>query len=355
LIADALAVMARGEDRVLRVIGTSPRRPDATLEVVLYEAPMRDAMVAFSIRILTLSIIISLITATLVYVSLQWLMVRPILQLTESMTRFRERPEDETAAIRPGTRRDEIGVAERELATMQTDLRQALIEKTRLAALGAAVAKINHDLRNTLSTAVLASDRLGSVSDPEVQRVLPQLYKAIDRAVALCSRTLDFVQDVRASVRRERLTVGLLVSDLAAALREAPSAAGGLRVIAEGGMDLAVDGDRDQLFRVFHNLALNAAQAGAAHLRVQARSGPVGSPQAGQRHLVIEFADDGPGIPDSVRDRLFQPFAISTRPGGSGLGLSIAREIVAAHGGKLVLAATGAEGTIFRIELPSPS
>jgi signal transduction histidine kinase len=173
--------------------------------------------------------------------------------------------------------------------------------------------------------------------------------------VALCSRTLDFVQDVRASVRRERLTVGLLVSDLAAALREAPSAAGGLRVIAEGGMDLAVDGDRDQLFRVFHNLALNAAQAGAAHLRVQARSGPVGSPQAGQRHLVIEFADDGPGIPDSVRDRLFQPFAISTRPGGSGLGLSIAREIVAAHGGKLVLAATGAEGTIFRIELPSPS
>ena len=82
------------------------------------------------------------------------------------------------------TRRDEIGVAQRELSVMQKQLRAALHQKTRLATLGAAVAKINHDLRNSLSTAVLISDRLADIDDPEVKKLAPRLYQSIDLGFA---------------------------------------------------------------------------------------------------------------------------------------------------------------------------
>ena len=98
------------------------------------------------------------------------------------------------------------------------------------------------------------------------------------------------------------------------------------------------------MLRAFNNLAHNAAQAGARLLKIDARQ---------QNGLaVIDIADDGPGIPEPVHGKLFQPFAISGRNGGTGLGLVIAREIVHAHGGALALAGSGTEGTTFRIELP---
>ena len=70
------------------------------------------------------------------------------------------------------------------------------------------------------------------------------------------------------------------------------------------------------------------------------------------RAVIVEVADNGPGIPSAVRERLFQPFAGSMRRGGSGLGLAISRELIAAHGGTLTLVRTGAEGTSFRITIP---
>jgi len=71
----------------------------------------------------------------------------------------------------------------------------------------------------------------------------------------------------------------------------------------------------------------------------------------GQR-VHIDVVDNGPGIPDSIHARLFQPFATAARSGGSGLGLAIARDLARAHGGDIVLVATGAEGTVLRIEIP---
>ena len=194
-IVDAFAALGQDENRVIRVLGSSPRGPDTTIEVVLDEAPMRAAMYGYSNRILQLSIVISLITAGLVYLSLHLLLVRPMRRITETMTSFREDPEDMSRTSVASTRRDEIGVAQRELSVMQKQLRAALHQKTRLATLGAAVAKINHDLRNSLSTAVLISDRLADIDDPEVKKLAPRLYQSIDRAVELCSQTLNFVAD----------------------------------------------------------------------------------------------------------------------------------------------------------------
>lgn len=175
-------------NRVMRVLEPSPTEPGATVEMLLDEAPLRHELWGFGVRILELSILISLTTAALVYLSLQWLLVRPMRRITASMTLFREDPEDASRRIVPSGRRDEIGSAESELAMLQETVRQALAQRARLAALGTAVTKINHDLRAILATARLVSDGLADSAAPEVRRVAPRLFEAIDRAVALCTQ-----------------------------------------------------------------------------------------------------------------------------------------------------------------------
>lgn len=224
---------------------------------------------------------------------------------------------------------------------MQAQIRASLRQKSRLAAVGAAMAKINHDLRNALSTAALASDRLSEIADPEVQRVAPALYGAIDRASALCTRTLDFVSEVEPNLRIAPFRLGDLVGDVETGLADD---AGRPVAVACRGRDIVLEGDRDHFLRVLANLATNAAQAGARMIEIEAR-------ELGHR-LIIEFRDDGSGVPPAQRDTLFIPFASSGRNGGTGLGLAIAREIVRAHGGDLSLAATGPGGTTFRIDMP---
>ncbi len=342
-IVGAFGTLAQSENRILRVVDAAPDDADGTLEMLLDEAPLRLEMYAYSWRILTLSVIISLITAGLVFISLRCLLVRPIRRMTLWMMAFRENPEDESVTPPPSRRRDEIGIAQRELAVMQSELRAALRQREHLAALGGAVARINHDLRNTLATAVLVSDRLATIEDPEVQRVAPRLFAAMDRAIRLCEQTLTFIRDPRRSLRSTSFPVGELVSDLEGAFTGnggAPTAA-----IGGAGHDTVIEADREQLARAIANLALNARKAGARTIRIDAHR------ENGR--VIIDVADDGPGIPDAIREVLFRPFESAGRNGGTGLGLAIAREIVHAHGGDLVLDNTGPDGTTFRMDLPA--
>jgi len=296
----------------------------------------------FGIRILELSVVISLVTAALVYLSLQWLLVRPMRRITASMMNFREDPEDASRMIAAGGRRDEIGVAERELGVLQKTVRQALGQRARLAALGTAVTKINHDLRNILATARLVTDGLTASAAPEVRRVAPRLLDAIDRAVALCTHTLDFSREGAPPLAPSRFSVASLIDEIGPGL--GPSGEG-LTIDCAIPPELTVEADRDQLYRVLLNLARNAVEAGAHRLRCTAvRENGV---------VAIEVVDDGPGLPPKARDNLFRPFFGSARPGGSGLGLAIARELMRAHGGELALVSSTASGTIFRLTLPA--
>ena len=119
-------------------------------------------MIRYGLNVLGLSIIISIITAALVYFALNGLLVQPMMRITRNMLRFSQNPEDASRIIVPSQRQDEIGTAERELAHMQEELTQTLQQKSRLAALGLAVSKISHDLRNMLANAQLISDRLAA-------------------------------------------------------------------------------------------------------------------------------------------------------------------------------------------------
>ncbi|MEQ8965989.1 MAG: HAMP domain-containing sensor histidine kinase [Azospirillaceae bacterium] len=343
LIVDAYETLFMTRNRVLHVTGTSPRDADARVEVVIDEAPLCAAMLDYGGRILGLSIVISLITAGLVFVALRWLMVRPMSRLTEKMVAFREDPENAEAIVTPTGRGDELGVAQRELHDMQTAVLTALKQKTRLAALGTAVTKINHDLRNILSTASLLSERLAMSEDPAVQRTTPRLIEALDRAVDLCQQTLTYTKEQGVPLTRSKLGLHELVAaaeaDLAGLRGE------GARWINEVPEHLVVQADRDQLLRALVNLGRNAFEAGAETVRVTAERTPTGT-------VSLTIADDGPGLPPRAREHLFQPFAASARPGGTGLGLAIAREILAAHRGDLRLVDSTAHGTTFRLELP---
>ena len=330
------------DNRVLRVLG--PEGPDNqdTAEVLLDEAPLRAELWDFGIRILELSLVLSLITAALVYVSLNWLLVRPMRRITASMMEFRDDPEDASRVIAASGGRDEIGLAERELAVLQKTVQQALGQRARLAALGTAVSKINHDLRNILATARLVTDGLTASAAPEVRRVAPRLLDAIDRAVVLCTKTLDFSREGTPPLARSRFLLAPLIDEIAPGLAISEE-----DLVIEDAIppDLTIQADRDQLYRVFMNLAHNAVEAGAHRLHFSAaRDGGT---------LIIEVADDGPGLPPKARENLFRPFYGSARPGGSGLGLSIARELIRAHGGELTLASSTGAGTVFRLALPA--
>ncbi len=343
-IREALSALTQRDNRVLHVTGASRNNPNVEVEIIIDEEPMRRAMLAYSERILQLSILISLLTATLVYLSLRWLLVRPMQRLTEAMMRFRENPEDQARIIRPGPRNDEIGTAERELAQMQAGLRAALVQRARLAALGEAVTRINHDLRNMLASAQLLSDRLEASEDPEVRRVTPTLFRAIDRAVALCARVLDYARSGAPNLRPSTFPLAELVADAAVSAGPGGDAAAAVAWETAVPAGLIVRADREQLFRVLVNLGRNAVEAGARRVRIAA--------EAQGDWVSLTVADDGPGLPAKARERLFQPFSGSAKAAGSGLGLAIARELLHAHGGEISLVETGPEGTVFRLDLP---
>jgi signal transduction histidine kinase len=345
LVWDAMAVLFAGEGRLIEVVG----EPVAgeKIRIVLPEAALKSAMLGYSLNILGLSIVISIITAALVYLALASMLVRPMMRLTRNILGFSQSPEDASRIIVPSGRKDEIGDAERGLAHMQAELTHTLQQKSRLAALGLAVSKISHDLRNMLANAQLISDRMSGLKDPTVQRFAPKLIASLDRAISLCETTLRFGRAEEAPPRREPTALRALVADVGEGLglpRE-----DGIAWSVEVDADLNVDADRDQLYRVLSNLCRNALQAleqqepCKGHIKVTAE-------RSGSR-VAIDVHDDGPGVPEKARAHLFQAFQGSARKGGTGLGLAVAHELVTAHGGSIRLV-EAEQGTRFRIEIP---
>ncbi|MGH6866571.1 MAG: sensor histidine kinase [Methyloceanibacter sp.] len=347
LMADALTVYVAPRERVIRVVGEPGFHRGEIIDVVMGEGPLKAAMIRYGLDILWLSILISIITAALVYLSLDALLVKPMTRLTRNIVRFSERPEDPTRIIAPTVRRDEIGTAEHELSAMQQELSETLSQKSRLAALGLAVSKVSHDLRNMLSSAQLLSDRLRAVKDPTVQRLVPKLIASLDRAIRLCARTLDFGQAQESPPRRQRFELEPLVKDVGDALGlPRPSEIAWVIDITDR---LEIDADRDQLYRVLANLCRNAVQALESEAEASGEIAVSGRREGSV--AIIEVADTGPGLPERARAHLFEAFQSVARKEGSGLGLAIAAELVHAHGGKIELVKNEG-GATFRITLP---
>ena len=336
---EAMGAFFAPDDRIL-IITAEGASADRIIEVVVPHRPLKQALQAFAWRIAGLSLIIGLAAASIIFLLLRWLVVQPMRRVTLSVEQFRKDPGSWSRRLPPTARRDEIGRAQNALSDMETAVADSFRQREHLAELGTAVAKINHDLRNSLASAQLVSDSLSRSEDQRVQKAAPRLERALTRAITLATETLDYGKAKPQAAHPERLYLHPALEEAAAeALSAWPS------VAFDNAVDpmLQVMADPDHLHRIAANLIRNAAEAMAAAGSVPSRIMISGDETA------IEFFDSGPGLPDSALANLFKPFAGSSRTSGSGLGLAIARELARAMGGDLELAETGPEGTVLRL------
>ena len=347
-IMPAFRVMFMQNDRLVSVIDKPPAMTGNTIEIALHEWPLRDAMLSYGLRILGLSVVLSLIVAGLIFAALNRVLVRPMRRISANMMHFAERPEDPARVILPTKRSDEIGIAEHELNAMQVQLQGMLTQKTRLAALGLAVSKVSHDLRNMLTSAQLISDRLGSVKDPTVQRFAPKLITSLDRAITFLNQTITYGRAQELPPRREILPLHDVIEDVFETLRF--QAGEKIVLIDDVPRSIKADADREQLIRILTNLVRNAIQAietrpaTGDEIRINAMR------ETDALHITIK--DTGPGIPPAIRNKMFEAFQTAARSGGTGLGLAISAELLQAHGGSIRVAETSENGTVLELILP---
>jgi signal transduction histidine kinase len=343
LLKGAAMTLSRRGKGVIQISGPTISERHDRVEVVLAETTLYAEMMEFTWNVLGVSILISVFTAGLVYLSLALLVTRPIGRITRGVNRFRENPESAPEVETTTTRSDEIGTVERELARMQDEIRKALKQSANLAALGAAVSKVNHDLRNILATAQLSLDRLQAVDNPVVKTALPRLIGSVDRAIRFCERTLKYGRADEPPPERTRVSLHDLVEEVKLSLgAEEMEELSWQNEVPE---DLVTYLDPEQIFRVLLNLGRNSVLA-------MRRSGEIRFAtevdKAGEIMLMV--SDSGPGIPGPVREHLFVPFKGGSK-GSTGLGLVIARELLQAHGGDIRLQKNDGEGTAFELRL----
>ncbi|MFC5584383.1 ATP-binding protein [Nitratireductor kimnyeongensis] len=348
-IAQTFSTLFFGGDRVFRIFGTVGDT-GKIFEILIPDTGLRNAMLIYARNVAFLSLIISLFTATLVFYAINRIMIRPIRDMTQSMLAFAATPDDPRRVISPEVRGDEIGVAERELARMQTALQKTLGEQRRLADLGLAVSKINHDMRNMLASAHLISDRLSTIDDPAVKTLTPRLLRTLDRAVTYSEGVLNYGRTQEAPPSRRRLRLHALVEEVRNILPlDAESRIEFANVVAP---DFEISADSEHLFRVLSNLCRNAVQAMVGDNDPSVVKRLTISAERSDGAARIYVGDTGPGLPQKARENLFAPFRGSAKSGGTGLGLAIAQELVRAHGGALDLVESIGGHTLFAISIP---
>ncbi len=362
LFAPWATLFSRGDD-LISVTGRARYGRDGSVTILVSQAQMRQDLFVYACNVFLLSLLISSLTALFVYIWLARIIVDPVKDMSRNMMAFEADPESPRNILNPSARNDELGIAERSLAGLEARMQRLLSERRRLAALGAGVSKISHDLRNVLASAQLMSDRLAKSDDPRVRKLSPRLIAALDRAVALSRDTLKFARMEPSALNKQPTNLRALVDEVfddAARLD--------VDFVNETPPDVRVAADPTHLYRAIFNIVKNAAEAiapqGAApdadqgpenvkgRIVVTAAVGKDDDAFADDRSLVIAIADDGPGLPPAARADLFEPFKGSQKPGGSGLGVAISAEIAKAHGGRLELSRSDETGATFELVLP---
>ncbi|MBA48396.1 sensor histidine kinase [Paracoccus sp. (in: a-proteobacteria)] len=348
-IDDALVTLLDDRDETVRVIGSPVNQAGQLIEITMKTAPLRGAMIDYGLRLLVLSAAFSILTGILLNIAAQRLILVPIRRVISHMTSYALEPDNTRHIITPNARLAELRDAETALEAMQKTVTSSLKQKERMAQLGEAVAKISHDLRNILTTAQIFADRLEYSADPKVRRAAPKLVNSISRAVNLCETTLAFGKAEEPAPSLSRFNLTQLAAEVIEAETLAGEAAGQVEFVTDIAPSLTIRADRDQLYRVLANLSRNARQA------IEGTGSP-GAIEIGAGETDSEWwirvGDSGPGLPEKAREYLFKPFSGSSRKGGTGLGLTIAADLIRGHGGRLELVRSDEEGSEFMIHIP---
>ncbi len=345
LTKEAFMTLRRKGEGSIQIEGEPFNPRHQSVQVVLREEPLYFAMVNFSKSIFFSSLFISIFTGALIFVSILFLMVRPTKRITTNLRAFAKQPEAKNKILKGSGSKNELGILEDQITHMQNEIQTALKQKAHLANLGMAVSKINHDLRNILTTAQLSVDLLARKKSSQ-PKTIDRLYRAVDRAARLCERTLKYGRAEEPDPEKESFNLLDLLVDTCNELHM--DALGGITLKLEIPKGYMLYADKEQVFRIFTNLCRNAVEAMEQKGTLTISADPA---RAGQN--IIRVADTGPGIPEAVRDTLFKPFISTVKIGGSGLGLAIAGELLQAHGGEIKLEKSDKSGTVFCICFPA--
>ena len=309
-------------------------------------------MLVYARNVTFISLIISVIAASLIYLIIHEMLLRPVRIMHRNMIDFASSPDNPALILVPENRKDEFGVAQRQISHIQSDLQRTLKEQKHLADLGLAVSKINHDMRNILASAQLMSDRLADTEDPMVQRFAPKLIRTLSRAISYSESVMAYGRSQEAPPRPRRVLLHTIIADVQETLSPRSESSVEFENLVPEDFELNVDSE--QLFRVLSNLCRNSVQAmerdqsidDATVKRLTISAGRIGT------MAIIGVEDTGPGLPQKARDNLFTAFKGSTRSDGTGLGLAIAQELIRAHGGTIELREDRPVGAHFEIRIP---
>ena len=236
-----------------------------------------------------------------------------------------------------------------------------LVATERMAALGTMAGMLAHDFRTPMTVIRGYAELLRDEATTDAGRDRAQtIVGMVDRLDRMTRETLDFAR-AGGQLTRRTVDVALLVQEILGSLEsELP----GLAVVRRGELPLEVTAalDTDKLRRAVFNIAANARDAmkGAGRLHVEAKVEHVAAVRAADeaaRWLVLTLADEGPGVPETIRATVFDPFVTTGKKGGTGLGLAVTRRFVEDQGGTVELmprSPADVLGATFRIRLPLP-
>lgn len=349
-ILDSFRTLFSSKPRIIKVIGPTEKN-DVMLEVIISNAGLHESMLKFTWYFLFISLTISIIAATLIYAVTQWLLIRPLQDIYRNMIGFVLEPDNPSRIMVPEKRSDELGITQRRISALETELQQSYVRQKHLASLGLAVSKINHDMRNILASAQLMSDHLVEVKDPVVQKLAPKLIRAIDRATHYSQSVVAYGRAQEDMPERRNFKLHYLINDVHDSLLLEGSEKIEFQNFVPENFEL--NADPNQLYRVISNLMRNAMQAMIADKSNNcSKKCIIITAKKLKAISTIDIEDNGPGLPEKAKEHLFSPFQGSTSRGGTGLGLAICEELIRAHGGTISVLDDGKPGTHFEICLP---
>ena len=224
---------------------------------------------------------------------------------------------------------------------------QALLESEQLATIGRMASSISHDLRHALAAVVANSEFLcdGRLTSAQREELYQEVRSGVNQMTDLIDSLLEFAR-TRESLNATYANIVETVQRAMQAVRLHPRHQGTLIEVRSNGQSLAWFDPR-KLERALYNLLLNACEAAPG------REGRVLVTVERTGHAVtIAVSDNGPGIAEPIREKLFHPFVSFGKENGTGLGLTVVQKIVQDHGGQVLLERTADARTVFRITLP---
>lgn len=301
-------------------------------------------------RMVLVAGLLALISGTMLMVIISRLVTRPLEELSRSVRAF-GLGDVEHRVPRHGTQ--EVRQLSAAFARMRGEIQKAnqiVLESERLATIGRMASSVSHDLRHYLASIFANSEFLATdrFSAKERAEIFADIRAAVNGTTEMIESLLIFSR-TGASIRRQPELMATLLERATVLVRAHPDADGVMLTTEYGEpTETAAVVDGKQIERAISNLLLNACQAARTP---GALAKVVVTLEAQERQIIVRVIDNGPGVPEKIRESLFEPFVSEGKQKGTGLGLTLAHCIAAEHGGEVILVSSRPGETIFQMKV----